>query len=88
MPRSLSTDDATLADAQAIFYREQGSGIRLKVTVHTTTREAHYTHDEDLSAALNAMVGASTITAAQRTAFNAVMQALRERARAALALTP
>lgn len=86
MARSLSTNDTTLADAQVIFHKT-ATGMQIKVTVVSTDGSFHAAYDEDLSDALAAMVAAATITAAQRTAFVAVAQALRQRARAALSLT-
>lgn len=85
MSRTLSTNDATLADAQVLFHKT-AAGMQIKVTVHSTDGSFHASYDEDLSTALAAMVTAGTITSAQRTAFVAVAQALRARARAALSL--
>lgn len=87
MARSYSTDDTTLADAQVIFHKA-ASGMQMKVVLSSTDGGIHLYYDEDLSAALTAMVNAGTITGAQRTAFLAVAQELRRRARTALNMVP
>lgn len=77
-----STNDSTLANCDVRFYREPGSGMRFRIMVVSDDGAWTEIYDEDLSDALTAMVGAGAITGAQRTAFQAVASALRQRARA------
>lgn len=89
MPKTLSTSDATLANTGLKLYRDiGGAGVRYACIVRSDDNSYFIEHDEDLTDALAAMVTAGTITGAQRTAFAAVAQALRQRARAAVNLTP